>query len=190
MHRSKIIEGTVKIAKKSFKMSLRRFYPAYGRNGFKENNLTFQFAHAFCKRPYSHAFMEVPFYNSKTKKHDFSFDAYIFDNKIGIFLESKRLFNPSKAESVSKDIGRMNRKNIYYILKQFCEAGQPSRIYTLVLCETWKESVVNWWMDRESGRIQWDDDGYPSDMIYDFCEVMNWKAESLFWLYAYRRLLK
>ena len=188
MIRNKIIESTIIEAKTKFQKSIEEFWPAYSKNGFNERNITFHFAHAFANRPCSCAFMEVPFLNKKSKRHDLHIDCYVFDNEIGIFVESKRLYSIEKANSISSDIKKMNHKNISYILKNRHEENPPNSIYTLVLAESWSPEINNWWKDGESDIVHWDDRDFPDEMIYDVCEIEKWGDLTLSWLYAYRRM--
>lgn len=189
MRTNRIIEETIVEAKDRFENSLTEFYPAYGKNGFSERNLTFQFCTVFTSRPRSHAFMEIPLYNPGNERHDSHIDAYVFDNQIGIFIESKRLFGRRKAKSLLDDILRMNDKNVAYILEECHEKKLPKNIYALVLIESWREHINDWWMDPECNGTVWGG-RFPNNMIRNCHEVKKWSEDdsTLYWLYGYRRI--
>ena len=188
MRRNKIIESTIIQAKDNFRRSLEFFWPAYESNGFAERNITFQFAHAFANRPCACVFMEVPYFNKKSKVHDLHIDCYVFDQQIGIFIESKRLYSIEKAESIIKDINKMNQENISYIINNLHEGNIPNTVYTLILAESWNQGISKWWVEGENGKIKWNEKDFPENMIYSACEVGNETDSSLTWLYGYRRL--
>jgi hypothetical protein len=188
-YQNKIIEQTIKEAINTFSNTLEKIYPAYNDNGFNERNLTFHFANAFINlRKNSNAIMEIPFYNEKNRKHDTHIDAYLFDKEIGIFLESKRMNNLSKANEVSNDlINKMNKKNLSYIRKKCHLNEYPEKTFIMVLCETWNEGHKSWWTKDKYISEEWKDISFPYKLYYGRKDVKKWKDESLLsWLYAYK----
>ena len=188
MGKNTIIESTIIEAKNRFRTSLEGFWPAYNSNGFAERNITFQFAHAFANRPCSCAFMEVPLFNKESNNYNLHIDAYVFDREIGIFIESKRLYNAENAVAILNDIHRMNTTNLNGILDELHQNKLPNFIYALVLAESWSNSINQWWVNGESEKIKWDDTDFPEDMTYGLCEVEKWDNSALSWLYGYQRL--
>ncbi|WP_225776451.1 hypothetical protein [Pseudomonas sp. Marseille-Q5115] len=164
------------------------FYPAHNTNGFNERNLTYQFAKAFENRKNSCAFMEVPFFNKKREVFSHHIDALVFDKRIALFIESKRLFSPDKVSEIKADFERMNEANLLPVLEKLCLRQNPNRIpYRLILAETWKEKVTDWWMGGDT-TVTWDRSWIPKDR--GVITVKEWEHSSakLHWLYAFSPL--
>jgi len=192
MKKNPVIEDTISEAANKFRRSLDKFYPAHGESGFNERNLTFQFVHTFANRPLASGFMEVPFLNKETNRHDNRIDAYAFDNKIGVFIESKRLYSIEKEKSILGDLERMNEENISYILNEchIKRSYHPSEIYALVLIESWSVDINSKWIKGEIENLNGDDGGFPYEMFYGECKIKEWEEDSsaVYWLYGYRQL--
>ncbi len=183
----RIIKQVIKQAAANLSASLDVFYPAHGRNGFNERNLSYQLAKVFETRKGAHAFMEVPFQNSNTKRFSYRIDCMLIDPKIVAFVECKRLYSPEKADQLSKDFDRMNAANLTPIVKKL-EAFQRTKrkVYRVMLTETWQEKTVDWWMGRGESR-RWDSTWLPEDR--GFVEVKAWEgSNSLYWLYAFEQI--
>lgn len=187
-YQNNIIELTIEEAANRFSKTLNQIYPAFGDNAFNERNLTFQFSNVFSSRRNSCAIMEIPFYDNKNKKHNRHLDAYLFDSQIGIFLESKRLVNLPKAKEVSYDLFKMSRDNLSYIVKELHEKNLPKNYFVLVLCESWSESINQWWEDGKCIGGDWDDLEFPYKMCYGKKHIKKWGDCSLTWLYGYRQI--
>ncbi len=83
---------------------LGNYYPAYGKNGFTERNLTFNFCHnLLVKNKNLIVFQEVPI---KNKQH---FDSIVIDdkNKVVFIIEAKRLQSKKKMSEIADDCDRM-----------------------------------------------------------------------------------
>ena len=190
-YQNKIIEQTIAKAILTFSKTLDYIYPAYDDNGFHEGNLTFHFANAFTKRKHSNAIMEIPFYSEENEKHDRHIDAYLFDDKIGIFLESKRMINLIKAKEVSSDLLiKMNKKNLSYIRKECHLEQYPEKVFIMVLCESWKEPIKSWWTNGKYVDEKWAGIRFPYKFFYGKKDVKYWKEDesSLTWLYGYKQI--
>ncbi|GBE41441.1 hypothetical protein BMS3Bbin09_01345 [bacterium BMS3Bbin09] len=186
------IEDIIKKAAKRFTRTINNLHPAYNNNGFNEKNLTFNLSHEFAKRPYSNALMEIPFYNDKNKKHDNYFDAYLFDSEIGIFLESKRLINISKAKEIIEDLSRLNKKdNLKYIINNLQESQSPKKIFILVLAESWSNSTYDWWVSGSCKETKWDSLRFPRKMHYGIRHIKKYTEDDslISWLYAYKQVM-
>ena len=194
----KLIERTIKSAAARFRKSLERHYPAEGKNGFNERNLTFQFAHEFCRRKGSHAFFEVPFVTKGRLRKDNHFDAMLFNSDHLLIVESKRLFSRAKSESVIADIRRICRKGHITSLRHRFEKPHraPNSTFGLILAEHWEENasegkVIEWWLGKTKGR-HWDRDGYPEKWTYGYRPIISYplrkrttKDSTVHWLYCY-----
>jgi len=190
-HKFRIIEDTLTGASKDLSKCLDCFYPAYNRNGFNERNLPFYFAKYFCSENNGHAFMEIPYINKKTGILSNRIDCLVYNSKIAIFIESKRLYNKIKSEEIAKDINRLGVGNIRYILKKLPITPKPKRIFSLILAETWQQkqkNVLEWWMTGRSKRLSWSRKGYPTDWLYSNLTVKEYEKSTLYWLYAYKEL--
>ncbi|MCA9319986.1 MAG: hypothetical protein KDB53_04590, partial [Planctomycetes bacterium] len=95
MKQDERIETMLRSAARGFRGSLNLFYPSVGRNGFNERNITFQLAHAFVTAK-GHAFFEVPFKAKGKHRTDNHFDACLFDERICVLVEAKRLYSSEK----------------------------------------------------------------------------------------------
>ena len=187
MRKNQIIENTIKEASKKFRNQLKKYWPAEGYNGFHERNLSFQFANAFLNRPGACSFMEVPFLNDKSKRYDRHFDAYVFDKRIGILVECKRLYQIEKNKEIINDLKRMNKTNINKVMKRHHDNSRPKSIYALIIAESWSDNINDWWVNGSSETIKWKHSEYRKNMIYDIMEVAK-RNETLYWLYCYREI--
>lgn len=167
--------------------SLDVFYPAYGRNGLNERNLSYQLAKVFEARDGAHAFMEVPFMNPQTERYEHRIDCMLLDKETVAFVECKRLYSPEKAEQLRNDFARMNSHNLMPILDNFVGAHRIDRkVYRVMLTETWQKLTVDWWVDRDRSR-SWNNDWLPQDR--GVVEVKTFdNGNTLYWLYAFERL--
>jgi hypothetical protein len=102
MNYTELIERTIKSAAARFRASLERHYPAVGMNGFNERNLTFQFAHEFCRRAGCHAFFEVPVQSRESTRNDNHFDAMLFNSDLLLILESNGYTAGQRTRAFSK----------------------------------------------------------------------------------------
>lgn len=184
---TRVLKQVIKQAAANFSASLDVFYPAYGRNGFNERNLSYQLAKAFESRSGAHAFMEVPLKNLKTERFDNRIDCMLIDKKIVAFVECKRLYTPEKAKQLSADFERMSADNLFPLLtKPDCPRCTGRKVYRVMLTETWQKRTVEWWVARDSSR-QWDHGWLPEDR--GFVEVKAYEGGStLYWLYAFELL--
>lgn len=191
-YQNNIIERVIADAAINFSKTLDRIYPAFGNNAFNERNLTLQFSHAFLKRPNSNAIMEIPSWNKNNKKHDHRIDAYLFDNRVGIFLESKRLNNLPQAKGVCNDLRKLNHYDLNYIIKKLHVNNLPKDIFTLSLSETWSDSICTWWEDGECKSAAWENLEFPKKMCYGKKHIKTWdegnSKYSVSWLYGYRQI--
>ena len=118
---SKIIEKAIATAAKSLAKSLTNIYPAHGKNGLDERNLTYQLAKSFEKTSGAFVFMEVPFPNSDTGRYGKKVDLLAIDveNKTAIFVEAKRLHNKGLSECLAEDLSRMNKATAKSIIDEY-----------------------------------------------------------------------
>ncbi len=189
-YKNNTIENILSDAAERFSKTLNKFHPAYDNNAFNESNLTFQFAHSFLKRANSNAIIEVPAWNEKNKKHDRRIDAYLFDNKVGIFLESKRFNSLPDAKGVCRDLLKLNPYDLKYILNELHISTRPPKIFILVLLETWKEFICEWWEEEKSINSAWKNLDFPIKKIcYRKRHIKTWDDKgSLHWLYGYKQI--
>jgi hypothetical protein len=187
MVKNQIIENTIKKASKKFQYQLKRYWPAEGNNGFNERNLSFLFANSFLSRPGACSFMEVPFLNGKSNRYDQRFDAYVFDKKIGIIIECKRLHQVEKHKEILKDLKRMNKNNVNKILRRHKNNSKPKSIYALIIAESWSPNINNWWINGSSEKLEWKHSEHRESMVYDIIKVAK-RNQTLYWLYCYRKI--
>lgn len=194
MQRNEIIEGVIEDARSNFASMLERFYPAQGDNGINERNLTFQFAHAFLNRsPKGNAFTEIPLHHAgHWGRH---VDAYVFDNQIGILIESKRLYSSEKKGLIRDDIAKLNPQDVEQTLRVLHEKWvkrkrRPKRLYVLILAENWNPNITSWWLGKSETTLKWDraflDEFHTaSTMIKRYGEG---PGSTLYWLYGYKQI--
>ncbi|WLH27377.1 hypothetical protein [Pseudomonas canadensis] len=182
-----LIKQVIDQAAASFSASLDVFYPAHGRNGFNERNLSYQLAKAFESRVGAHAFMEVPFENAKTGRISYRIDCLLVDTQTVAFIECKRLYSPEKAQQLGDDFKRMNVENLEDIVKRIkCADGAERKVYRVMLTETWQKKTVDWWGARDTSR-SWNNDWLPEQR--GFVEVKAYQGfNTLYWLYAFEQL--
>ncbi|WP_312960123.1 hypothetical protein [Stutzerimonas nitrititolerans] len=188
MKLSKIIHSVVADAASGLNSSLNHFYPAWGRNGFNERNLTYQMAKSFEKRKASCAFMEIPFFDSNREVYGKHVDALMFDRYVALFVESKRLYSPDKLEQLRLDYERMTVENLGPVLESLCLRPSAARkSYRVILAETWSTAVSDWWEGKDSPR-SWSRAWMPPDT--GVIPVRTWKdsGATLYWLYAFSPL--
>jgi hypothetical protein len=153
-------------------------------NGITERNLSFQFAVSFLNRfPDGHVFTEVPF-SLSSKRADKHLDAYLFNDTYSIFLECKIVWAESHFNAISADIVRIP-KMVKEVQNRHTNAICPIP-YGMILAETWRDDVANWWRGDNDSK-KWSRDILPPNWHYDFIEVHKDHGEfegTLYWLYA------
>lgn len=106
---------------KRYEVILKKYYPAFGSNGFTERNLTFNFCNSYLELSSDYKddviiWQEVPIKIPDTKKSNNHIDSLIIDNerKLLIFIEAKRIRNERTYQSLEDDIKRIkdNYQNI------------------------------------------------------------------------------
>ncbi len=179
-----LIKQVIDQAAANLSASLDVFYPAYGRNGLNERNLSYQLAKVFeTQNNAAHAFMEVPFINPDTERYEHRIDCMLLDTETVAFVECKRLYSPEKAEQLRLDFERMNVQNLIPILDNFVGSHRIARkVYRVMLTETWQKLTVDWWVARDNSR-SWNNDWLPEER--GVVEVKTFEnGNTLYWLYA------
>lgn len=185
---SKIIHSVIVDAAATLDESLNYFYPAWGKNGFNERNLTYQMAKAFERRKASCAFMEIPFLDQERKVYGKHVDALMFDPYLALFVESKRLYSAEKLNELKLDYERMTISNLQPVLDDLClRLSGRRQAYRVILAETWSARVAHWWAGKESS-LEWDRTWLPN--ATSIVPVRTWSdsGSTLFWLYAFAPL--
>ena len=121
--------------------SLNSYWPAYGDLGISELNLTAHVGRELINNGFD-AFFEVPLSKkNRTQKIDCLFISY--EHKLFIATESKKLTGVGKAEAISDDIARIND----FVLHE--HDFEIEKSYGLILAETWKPNIADWWISEQ-----------------------------------------
>ena len=133
---------------------------------------------------HGHAFMEVPFSLSgkRTVEH---LDAYLFNDKYSIFLECKIVWAESHVKAIGEDISRIP-KIIEHVQARHVNNGICPTPFGMILAETWRDDVANWWRGDNDAK-KWSRDLLPPNWYYDFIKVHedhDGFEGTLYWLYA------
>ena len=191
----------MKTAASNFCQTLDAFNPAMLEDkdtGFCEKNISNQFAYAFLtgrKEWDPKAYFEVPFLQN-AKSIDHHVDAYVFDNEVGLFIESKRLYQLQKLREIKDDIERLDKRTINWILSNMLVPPKkcPQSVYVLVLADTWEKDIKEWWETGEFkiGRRKWDREfikGYICNSVH-IKHFRDWEPpkNDLYWLSAIKEI--
>lgn len=180
-------------AGEAYSNSLDYFYPAFNKNSITEKNISYHFAHAFmCNVPNSHAFFEVPFLLKKDNSNFKHIDAYVFNKKIGIFIESKRMYSKGKFQEVCADIERLSWKNISSIYNNKNNTGViPKKIYKLVIADNWDKRATSWWIGDIDHHKSWvKPESLSKEMVCGAKVIIDNIEDDWYidWLYAYSEI--
>ncbi len=136
--------------------------------------------------------MEVPILNKTTGKCDMHIDGYVFDNELGIFIESKRLYSAEKLDSIRWDLEKLNRDNFESILKDLSRI-KPNNIFSFIIAEAWSENILKWWNNGTGDNERWDRKSFLIGYEIGSIKVYHYKDfkydNCLYWLYAYTQII-
>ena len=162
----------------------------HGNNGITERNLTFQVATSFLARVNDGiAFMEVPFAAKDKSRTDKHLDAYLFSPALALLVESKIVWAPQHIRSVGEDIDRMTPKLVQQLRVRH-SSTPPPQTYGLVIAETWRSEIADWWRGNDKARPRWDRGPLTSPRPYGAWQFGTITVHqvipegTLFWLYG------
>jgi len=166
--------------------TLGRFKPWHGSEPITEANLVLQLASVFTNRtPKGMAFVEVPF-KGKGKRTDKRLDLLLSNAECGYLVESKILHSEEQAQSIAKDISRLDGDLVSELSGRYIQDA-PAHWHGVVLAETWNREVVKWWKSDSTTKRRWKRSGYPENWHFDSVEVHrvhDGTEGTLFWVWG------
>ena len=134
---------------KNYESIIERYYPAHGKNGFTERNMTNRFGSTteeLYKDKNLFVWYEAPI-PDQNKNHTQHMDAVIFDqNENSIYLvESKRFSNTTdKINALGEDINRMHSPEVVDTVCKGWKNKQKgfSTVYGVVLADVWPDETA------------------------------------------------
>lgn len=194
---NEILDQATARAAENAKTTLNAFYPAREEWGPGEQNMLFQWGHAFADGGKDRGFcIGVPCRDVESERWNCRMDAYAFTPEIGIFIECKQLWSiprnvDGKYQALLADRKRLNSANVENALESFAgDDHKPAACFALLLVDCWEQEIVDWWK-RGTGKYAklWPRSPLLNGMRCDSITVAeNWDDCSYFWLYAYRQL--
>jgi hypothetical protein len=197
------VEAVVARAADAFTRTLQRYSPwlrpdrKKQHSGNTERNLSFQLALGFFAIYGDAAFgaMEVPLL-SKGGSYKDHLDAYLFAPPLAVLLECKVHSGNDSLSGVVKDMGRMT-PGVLSLIRRRHKGPDPSEAVdtvSMVLVEAWGRggSCTRRWLERAAGK-NLSGEKFPADWHYEGREIFQASSNSdgtLYWLYAYKRLLE
>ena len=128
------------VMKSRYMKILSKYYPAHGRTGFTERNLTNNLVAALEQVLGNNciSWFEAPICLDNGKH----MDAVVFLDDVTIFIEAKRLTSiKPQLESITEDVERMfSAKTIELVEKGLLPVNSDRRRYSIVLADVWTEN--------------------------------------------------
>jgi len=151
------IEEILKAAAESYRKSLSSFRPwisTYPRNNvIAERNISFHAARSFCELTDGYAFMEREFRQIVDGREvSLKLDSYCASPELTCLLECKVLVDANTANEIMNDIDRLNEDTARQQVLLHVPV-QPRNVHGLILVETWKSGLRDWWISTHNINI-------------------------------------